>query len=564
VGFWFCTLSSVWARPPKVTVEKEEGDATITLTLEDEFIKDDAIVPCQLNVEILGANKPFTEGDTIKIRVIEDDVPLISIGDDTLWELEEVADGEIVSAQRFSRVYDCSFPAEQDFLGGLEVYAKVEVDKEECGTVCELAFGEDTPSTSNISMGEVVDDGSEEDDSSAEAFLLPRRGVTGRVARDTDWLKVRYDYPVELMARLETNFAGGDLDLTLYNADLSVVAEATLEEGGEAKRISPENPILPGEYFMEISLPDPTNFNFYDLIITESQIMTECAPGAEEERPCGRCGTERKTCSPEGNWGQWSSCEDAGVCDPGSEENQGCGEGGSQSRVCGMDCQWEAYSSCIQCDDGATESCYTGPAMVAGVGACVEGRRTCSRGQWSSCQGDIRPNIEICQDGVDNDCDGLVDRADSDCVAQLGEACAVGDCADTFQCLPAPFPEGYCGGNNCMQCGVGSVCGTVSGQEYCLKPCASFTDCRFGYVCAPAGSMGEQVCVPPCENNEACGAGFVCNDMQYCVSTDGGMMGGSSSGTPAEEGCQQHNSKASTLLLLSLLITLLVRRRVLA
>ena len=89
VGFWFCTLSSVWARPPKVTVEKEEGDATITLTLEDEFIKDDAIVPCQLNVEILGANKPFTEGDTIKIRVIEDDVPLVGIGDDTLWELEE-------------------------------------------------------------------------------------------------------------------------------------------------------------------------------------------------------------------------------------------------------------------------------------------------------------------------------------------------------------------------------------------------------------------------------------------------------------------------------------------
>ena len=115
-----------------------------------------------------------------------------------------------------------------------------------------------------------------------------------------------------------------------------------------------------------------------------------------------------------------------------------------------------------------------------------------------------------------------------------------------------------------MQCGVGSVCGAVSGQEYCLKPCASFTDCRFGYVCAPAGSMGEQVCVPPCENNEACGAGFVCNDMQYCVSTDSGMMGETGSSAPAEEGCQQRNSKASTLLLLSLLITLLVRRRALA
>ena len=82
---WLFTLSSSWARPPKVTVEKEEGDTTVTLTLEDEFIKDDSSIPCQLNVEILGSNKPFTEGDTIKIRVIEDDVPVVGIGDDTLW-----------------------------------------------------------------------------------------------------------------------------------------------------------------------------------------------------------------------------------------------------------------------------------------------------------------------------------------------------------------------------------------------------------------------------------------------------------------------------------------------
>ena len=557
-----CTISLSWARPPKVTVEKEEGDATVTLTLEDEFIKDDASIPCEINVEISGSNKPFTEGDTIKVKVIEDDVPLVGIGDDILWEIEEVADSEVVSAQRFSRQYDCSFGAVRDFLGGLEVYAKVEVDKDACGRTCELTFGEDTPTTSNISMGERDDDGSEQDDSSAEAFLLPRRGVTDRVARDTDWLKVRYDYPVELLARLETNFAGGDLDLTLYNSELSVIAEASLEEGGEAKRISPESAILPGEYFMEISLPDPDNFNFYDLIITESQIMTECAPGAEEERPCGRCGVERKVCSPEGDWGEWSSCEDSGVCDPGAEESQGCGEGGTQTRICGMSCQWEAFSSCVQCDDGATESCYTGPAMAAGVGACVEGRRTCSRGQWSSCQGDIRPNIEICTDGVDNDCDGLVDRGDSDCVAQLGETCAVGDCAPSFQCLPAPFPEGYCGGTDCTQCGVGSVCGNVAGQEYCLKPCASFTDCRFGYVCAPSGTMGEQVCVPPCENNDACGAGFVCNEMQHCVSTGNGMTGaGSGSGAPAEEGCQQRRSTAGHLLFLSLFIVLLMRRR---
>ena len=109
---------------PLVTVEKVEGDATVTLILEDEFIKDDALIPCQVTVEISGSNKAFTEGDTIELRILEDDVPLTDIGDDVLWEIEEVADSEVVSAQRFSRTYDCSFSAVEDFLGGLEVYAE--------------------------------------------------------------------------------------------------------------------------------------------------------------------------------------------------------------------------------------------------------------------------------------------------------------------------------------------------------------------------------------------------------------------------------------------------------
>ena len=551
-----------WARPPLVTVEKVEGDATVTLILEDEFIKDDALIPCQVTVEISGSNKAFTEGDTIELRILEDDVPLTDIGDDVLWEIEEVADSEVVSAQRFSRTYDCSFSAVEDFLGGLEVYAQLKVDKQECGNLCEVSLGEDTPSTSNVSMGEMVDDGSEEDDNSAEAFLLPRRGVTDRIARDTDWLKVRYDYPVELLARLETNFAGGDLDLTLYDSELAVIAEAVMEEGGAAKRLAPASAILPGDYFLEVSLPEPENFNFYDLIITESQITTDCAPGAVEERPCMRCGVERKTCSDEGEWGEWGGCEDSGVCDPGAEESQGCGEGGSQSRVCGMDCQWEDFSSCVQCEDGETESCYSGPAMSAGVGACVEGTRSCSRGQWSSCQGDVRPNIENCFDGIDNDCDGLTDRSDPECVAGLGDACTPGDCESTFECLPPPFADGYCGGTDCTQCGVGSICGNAFGAEYCLKPCASFTDCRFGYICAPAGSMGEQVCVPPCESDESCGQGFTCNDQQVCAAVGGGSTPTSPGAkAPAEEGCAQQSQSAQYLWIFTLLIALGTRRR---
>lgn len=556
-----CVTSS-WARPPKVTVEKTEGDATVTLTLEDNFIKDDSLIPCRLTVLITGTNQEFTEGDTVKVFLMEDDTPFIGLFDDALWGAEEIVEAETATAQRFDRVYDCSFASVGDILGGLEIYARVEVNKQSCNTFCELnpLGGEDTPTTNNISMGEMVDDPSEEDDISADAFPLPRRGASDRIARDTDWFKVTYSQPVEFLARLETDFAGGDLDLTLYSSDLTVVAEAMMEAGGEAKRLTPPTALLPGEYLLEVSLPDPANFNFYDLIITESQISTDCAPGVEDTRSCTRCGVERRTCSEEGEWSEWSTCMDQGTCDPGSEEIQGCGDNGSQSRVCNMECQWGAYETCTQCEDGESEPCYDGAQGVAGVGACVQGMRSCSRGQWSSCQGDVLPNIEVCQDGIDNDCDGMTDRNDPECVAGLGDPCAPGECSATFECLPAPFIEGYCGGLDCSQCGVGSVCGSAFGEEYCLKPCASVVDCRIGYVCAAAGSNGEQVCIPPCVSDESCGSGSVCNEQQVCEATAGG--GGGSVGSapkPAEEGCQQSNRGIHGFLIACLLL-LLIRR----
>ena len=562
LGLVLLLASTTWARPPLVTAEMVEGDASVSLKLEDQFIQGDMHIPCEMIVEVLGENRPLTEGDTIEILLNEDDVPLTDIGDDTLWREDIVVDSEIVSAQRFYAVYDCSFAAVQDFFGGLEVYAKVKVNKADCNTLCEATFGEDHPATNLIRMGEMIDDASEEDDNSASAFQLPRTGVTDRVATDADWLKVTYNNPVELLARLESNFAGGDLNVTLYGSDLNVIAEGVLEANGAAKRISPNSAILPGNYFLEVIPTNPEDFNFYDLISTESQIMTDCAPGAVESRPCGRCGSEEKSCNSEGEWGNWGSCQGVGVCDPGAEESQGCGEGGSQSRTCNDMCQWDSFTACIQCDDGESEACYSGPQEFAGVGACTQGTRTCSRGQWSSCQGDTRPGVEACMDGVDNDCDGLTDSNDPECVAGLGEACMPGTCGAPFTCLPPPFSDGYCGGEECMACGVGSVCGVAFGKEYCLKPCSDFTDCRFGYTCAPVGTMGEQVCIPPCESNESCGENGVCNEQGFCETTtaEPGVVGGAVA--TEDEGCQQSARRGlGFYLVLMCFVSLLSRRR---
>ncbi|MBN2496707.1 MAG: metallophosphoesterase [Deltaproteobacteria bacterium] len=73
--------------------------------------------------------------------------------------------------------------------------------------------------------------------------------------------------------------------------------------------------------------------------------------------------------------------------------------------------------ACPACPGGADDyrDCYTGPAETAGVGRCHPGAQVCHDGLWSLCLGQVLPESEICDDGRDNDCDGLTDAEDQDC-----------------------------------------------------------------------------------------------------------------------------------------------------
>jgi len=85
------------------------------------------------------------------------------------------------------------------------------------------------------------------------------------------------------------------------------------------------------------------------------------------------------------------------------------------------------------CTEGATEPCYSGPPETMDVGTCVSGTRTCTGGVWGPCIGEILPQAEEC-DGADNDCNGIPDDGDpgnGPCNTGQPGVCAEG----TYQCI---------------------------------------------------------------------------------------------------------------------------------
>jgi len=70
----------------------------------------------------------------------------------------------------------------------------------------------------------------------------------------------------------------------------------------------------------------------------------------------------------------------------------------------------------FECEPGAQQQCDTGQ-----MGICAVGIKTCSEeGFWGECQSVNEPVSEICNNGLDDDCDGDIDSQDSDCETEGG------------------------------------------------------------------------------------------------------------------------------------------------
>jgi len=83
------------------------------------------------------------------------------------------------------------------------------------------------------------------------------------------------------------------------------------------------------------------------------------------------------------------------------------------------------------CTNGQTRACQTGQS-----GICAQGTETCNSGSWSgTCVRDNAPIIEVCGDGIDQDCSG----SDLSC-----QVCSEGQISSRCSCGATDYETGFC------------------------------------------------------------------------------------------------------------------------
>jgi len=265
---------------------------------------------------------------------------------------------------------------------------------------------------------------------------------------------------------------------------------------------------------------------------TDELVTQPCYTGASGTKNIGACKAGTQSCSA-GAWGTCTGevtpsselcdnkdndCDGATdealnqACYTGSTGTQGVGACKAGTQFCSSgkwgSCNGEVTPSAELCDnkdnncngksdEGLTKYCYSGPAKTKGVGLCKEGLQLCNGGAWGTCSGEVIPTAEKC-DKKDNDCDGQTDEhVAQSCYTGPSATRGIGVCKDGSQ-----------------SCGAGGVVGPCVGQvlpsaEKCDKKdndCDGSTDESLSRGCysGPSSTRGVGLCK---DGLQSCSAG---------------------------------------------------------
>lgn len=558
---------SASALPSSTTATGEDGDVSATLTMTDQAVLGDINVRCELEFHAGGDGTPWVDGDSVQLRVYEDDAVF---GDDLLWqEVIELTPAQ-VEAQEISGGFDCSFPLPNDgvFNANGEYYVEVTAVKDETCFLCSY----DRARTAQITVLNLEDDDFEENDDLESAHTLDAE-ILEVIAADPDWYEVEVAEVSSLVLTARYRATAGELDIAIFDTEDNSLGSVEVQELG-AEIAIPD--LEPGTYYVRIAPQTENDHAFYDIGVSVSALDVECVPDDEEVAACGRCGQRTRVCGQDRRWTPFGPCEGQGECSPGDGRVNVCGNCGTVSERCGADCVWEPAGECMgegecprgesearecdggsevracdnacqwrewgpcqgdECESGTVRACYDGPEGTATIGVCTSGRQVCNLGRWGECEGEVLPSAEVCHDNRDNDCDGDTDVADSDCgldQSALGDPCEASlQCAGDLVCVGPPehdqFVGGYCGDDACTgdaDCD-GGVCAEAFGGRFCLATCSRDPDCRGGYLCVEV-EPGVAGCLPRCTLDSHCGGDnpFCDEDSGLCVAEDDGANNG--------------------------------------
>ena len=461
-------------------------DATVQLSHTRPVIYNDGRTYCRVRVIVEGGQVPISAGDTIEIRVWEDE-GLLGIND-TIFRRLTVVTADEVRAQRVDRTFNCSGrmnPVDED-EAELDIGARAVVTKRECGFLC--VYDRPTASSDFRTARHLADrfeshevDGNRmvRDDSREGAVLLERGTVRDLSAIDADWKRIVLNQPSVIDLSLNALVDEGRVDMRLTNDQGRSIVRAEQNDAGASLT---SDLLQPGTYYVAIEPLVESDYSFYSITLDVTENPRDCEDGAMEGRDCGNCGRQVRSCQADGAWAPWGACQNEGVCapgasldaacgrcgvetatctaacdwavgecanqgvcEPGAVDSEACGQDGNRARTCDDMCAWGDFGECITCEDDAEQVCYSGPDAVIGVGSCVPGMQRCSEGQWTACEGEVLPEEEICGNGVDNDCDGVADADEETCQPQCGNGAIEGDeqCDEISQ--------------DCVDCEVGAT-----------------------------------------------------------------------------------------------------------